>query len=309
VTEKRIALPDQATLERLGTPPAGSAFVVADPRDASWPEASQGVDLLVLPYMTSASLVAKAAGTTIIAAQAQTLGFEGIAEHLPDGVTFHNAEGVHETSTAELALGLTIASLRGFPQFARAQQEGKWRPENRRTLADRRVLVLGVGGVGGKVVERLAPFECEVTRVARSARSDEFGQVHGIDELPALLPRSEVVIIAVPLSPATLGLVNREFLAALPDGALIVNVSRGGVVDTDALLAETATGRLDAALDVTDPEPLPQGHGLWALPNVLITPHIGGNTSAMFPRVDALILRQAAHLVAGEPLENQVLPL
>jgi phosphoglycerate dehydrogenase-like enzyme len=308
VTEKRIGLPDRATLDRLGVAPEGSSYLLADPRDrASWPEAAQGLDLVVLPYMTDPSLVSQLAGTSIAAAQAQMLGFEGIAEHLPAGISFHNAAGVHETSTAELAVGLAIASLRGFPGFVRAQSEGRWLPSNRLTLADRRVLVLGVGGVGRKIAERLAPFECVLTRVASTARTDELGQVHGTDQLAALLPQAEVVIVAVPLSDSTRGLVDAGFLAALPDGALVVNVSRGAIVDTDALLLEARTGRIDAALDVTDPEPLPHDHELWSLPNVLITPHVGGNTSAMFPRVDALIRRQVAHLIAGEPLENRVL--
>ncbi len=175
---------------------------------------------------------------------------------LPPGVRLCNAKGVHEASTAELTLALVLASLRGIPGFVHGQDAEEWRSGFYPALADKSVLIVGYGSIGSAIEDRLAPFECaRVARVARSARASARGPVQALDELPALLPESDVVILSTPLNPSTRGLVDAEFLAAMPDGALLVNVARGGVVDTKALLAELESGRLRAALDVTDPEP------------------------------------------------------
>ncbi|RXZ40205.1 NAD(P)-dependent oxidoreductase, partial [Agromyces binzhouensis] len=180
-------------------------------------------------------------------------------------------------------------------------------PARHASLADRRVLLVGYGGVGRAIEDRLAGFEVELTRVASSARDDERGRVHGVDELPALLPHAEVVIVVVPLSDETTRLVDAAFLAALPDGALVVNVARGAVADTDAILAEATSGRLRFALDVTDPEPLPEGHPLFALPNVLVSPHVGGATTAMMPRMARLLRDQVERMLRGDEPRNVVL--
>jgi phosphoglycerate dehydrogenase-like enzyme len=170
------------------------------------------------------------------------------------------------------------------------------------------VLVLGYGNIGRAVARRFLPFEVSVTAVASRPRAgDELvDTVHGIHELPDLAARADVLVVIVPLTDATRGLVDAGLLARLPDGALVVNVARGPVVDTDALLAECASGRLRAALDVTDPEPLPEDHPLWTTPGVLITPHVGGATEAMRPRSLALIRRQLVAMRDGEPLLNVV---
>ncbi len=131
--------------------------------------------------------------------------------------------------------------------------------------------------------------------------------MHGIDELPALLPTAEIVIVSLPGADATRRLVDDAVLAALPDGALVVNVGRGPVVDTDALVDHVSRGRIRAALDVTDPEPLPEGHPLWSLPGVLIAPHVGGASSAMRPRIARLVKRQIERLLAGEEPLNIVI--
>ncbi len=222
--------------------------------------------------------------------------------HLRAGVKLCNAAGVHDASTSELAVGLALASLRGFAGFVRAQDEGAWLHARHDSLADRRVVLVGVGSVGSAIARRLEPFEVDLTLVGRSARAG----VRASDELTALVPDAEVVILAVPYSDATHHLVDREFLAAMPDDALLVNVSRGAVVDTDALLAELQAGRLRAALDVTDPEPLPTGHPLWRAPNVLISPHVGGDTTAFLPRAWALLQRQLDTFAAGDRLANVV---
>ena len=217
-------------------------------------------------------------------------------------MTVCNARGVHSASTAELAVALTLAALRGLPGFVRAQDRGQWAHERLDSLADRRVLIVGAGSIARAVAERLAPFECTVTLVGTADRAG----VRGVDSLPALLPGSDVVVLAVPLTDATRALVDERFLAALPDAALVVNVARGPVVDTDALLDELRTGRLRAALDVTDPEPLPPGHPLWTAPGVLLTPHVGGDSSAFVPRAVALVRDQLAAWHAGLPLRNVV---
>ncbi len=166
--------------------------------------------------------------------------------------------------------------------------------------ADRRVLVVGYGAIGAAIEARLRAFECEVVRVARTARDG----VHAIAELPELLPTADVVILIVPLTSETRGLVDAGFLAAMKQDALLVNLARGAVVVTDDLLAALHDGRVRAALDVTDPEPLPADHPLWDAPGVLISPHAGGASTAMWPRAHRLVREQLARFVAGEPLVN-----
>jgi phosphoglycerate dehydrogenase-like enzyme len=245
------------------------------------------------------------------ALQLQSAGYEQFADDVPPGVALCNAAGVHDASTAELALALALASIREIPEFAAAQARGEWKPlVLRRSLADRRVLVLGYGNIGRAVVRRLLPFEVSVTAVASRARAgDELvEEVHGIDELPALLPQQDVVVVITPLTDSTEGLVDARFLAAMKDGALLVNVARGKVADTDALVAEAASGRLRVAVDVTDPEPLPADHPLWTAPNVLVSPHVGGASTAFRPRALALVRRQLAAYAEGRPLDNVVSP-
>ncbi|HWI30947.1 MAG TPA: NAD(P)-dependent oxidoreductase, partial [Microbacterium sp.] len=218
--------------------------------------------------------------------------------------TWANAVSVHETSTAELAVGLAIAAQRHLPDFVRNQEQERWAPAWADGLADRRVLLLGYGGVGKAVAARLAPFEVDVTVVASRARVDHGVRVHGVDELLDLLPHAEIVILTLPGGDATKHIIDAGALAALPDGALLVNVGRGPVIDTDAFVNEG--GRIRAALDVTDPEPLPAGHPLWSMPGVLIAPHVGGGTSAMRPRVARLIARQIIRMQQGETPLNVV---
>ncbi|PJE95900.1 dihydrofolate reductase [Streptomyces carminius] len=242
--------------------------------------------------------------------QTLTAGIDHVASAvpgLPRGAVLCNARGVHDAGTAELALTLALASLRGVPGFVRAQDEGRWTPGFRPALADRTALIVGYGAIGAAVEERLVPFEVEaVHRVARTAREARRGPVHALAELPRLLPGADVVFLTVPLTEATRDLVDADFLARMKDGALLVNVARGAVVDTGALLAELESGRLRAALDVTDPEPLPAEHPLWRAPGVLITPHVGGPTSAFLPRAKRLLRSQLRLFAAGEPLEHVV---
>ena len=305
-----VSVPEQDYADRLAdlTSDGGVELVVWD-MQAPHPRRAE-IRLAVLPYMTQLRLGEVTSGLDALEAlQLQSAGYEQFADDVPPGVALCNAAGVHDASTAELALTLALASIREVPEFAAAQAQGEWKPlVLRRSLADRRVLVLGYGNIGRAVVRRLLPFEVSVTAVASRARAgdDLVDVVHGVDELPDLLPHHDVVVVIVPLTDATRGLVDAEALALLPDGAVVVNVARGPVVDTDALVAECASGRLHAGLDVTDPEPLPADHPLWTTPGVLITPHVGGATDAMRPRAVALVRRQVEALRDGRPLENVV---
>ncbi len=238
--------------------------------------------------------------------QLPSAGFEHALPHMPAGITLCNGRGVHSTGTAELALALTLAMQRGIPDAVVAQSEGRWSTPMLHSLADRRVVVVGAGSVGAAVVARLRPFEVDVVQVGRTARDTAEGHVHGVAELPDLVADADVVILVVPLDHSTYRLVDADLLARMKDGALVVNLARGKVVDTDALLAELTSGRLRAALDVTDPEPLPAGHPLWHAPNVLITAHQGGNTDATGPRVAAVVRRLLEDLLAGREPRNVV---
>lgn len=282
----------------------GTQGYPADPADCAF---------YVVPYMKGLEVAVRplAGMTSVRVVQTLSAGIDHVEPglgRLPAGVRLCNAKGVHEASTAELTLGLILASLRGFPGFVRGQDNEEWRSGFYPALADKSVLIVGYGAIGSAIEDRLAPFECaRVARVARSGRTTARGPVHALDDLPALLPEADIVILSTPLNPSTQGLVGADFLAAMPDGALLVNVARGGVVDTKALLSELESGRLHAALDVTDPEPLPSGHPLWHAPNVLITPHVGGSTSAFLPRAKRLIAGQLSRFAAGEPVHNVVL--
>ena len=302
-----VSLPGQDWIDDVG--PVEGLELVPWEMDAP-PSRAEEIRLVVPPYMGAGRRIgALAHAPNVEFVQLLTAGYDDVLAGLPDGVALANAAGVHDASTAELAMALTLASLRGLPDFVAAQAKSEWLPTTiRPALADKRVLVLGYGSIGRAVVQRLLPFEVEVTAVASRTRDgDELvPTVHGVDELPELLPRHDVVIVIVPLSPATTRLVDAAFLAAMPGGALLVNVARGGVVDTDALVRETASGRLLAALDVTDPEPLPSGHPLWSTSGVLVSPHVGGASTAFRPRAVRLVREQLRAYAAGEPLRNVV---
>ena len=241
--------------------------------------------------------------------QLLTAGYEDVLPHVAPGVQLANAAGVHDASTAELAVALVLAAQRGLPELVAAQSRSEWLPTTiRGSLADKKVLVLGYGSIGHAIARRLAPFEVALTAVASTARAgDELvPSVHGVAELPELLPQQDVVVVIVPLTPDTAGLVDRDFLGAMKPGALLVNVARGKVVDTDALVEALYAGRVRAALDVTDPEPLPADHPLWQAPGTIITPHVGGATEAFAPRAARLLREQLSAFVGGRPLLNLV---
>ncbi|MEU6485603.1 2-hydroxyacid dehydrogenase [Streptomyces sp. NPDC046887] len=276
----------------------------ADPADCAF---------YVVPYMKGSEIAVRpmAEMTSVRVVQTLSAGTDHVTPGLPalpPGVALCNAKGVHEASTAELTVALILASLRGFPGFVRGQDAEEWRDGFYPALADKSVLIVGYGSIGAAIEDRLAPFElARVERVARSARTTARGPVRALTELPALLPEADVVVLSTPLTSDTHHLADAAFLGRMKDGALLVNVARGPVVDTKALLAETGSGRITAALDVTDPEPLPKGHPLWHAPGVLISPHVGGSTSAFMPRAKRLIAGQLTRFVRGEELRNRVL--
>lgn len=297
-----ITVPDTELRDALGDIPG--VDVVVWPMDAAAPHAD--LDIVVPPYMQQSDALPRLAGVKVGLVQGQSIGYEGVAEMLPAGTSYANAAGVHETSTAELAVALALASQRQLPTFIRAQADGQWTSLFGPSLADRRVMLLGYGGVGKAIAARLAPFEVEIVPVASRARDEDGVHIHSASELPELLPQSDVVIISLPGGAATAHIVDDVFLSALPDDALLVNVGRGSLVDTDALVDHLQRGRLRAALDVTDPEPLPPQHPLWRLDNVIITPHVGGVTTAMKPRIVHLIRTQIDLMRAGDAPLNVV---
>ncbi|MER6982869.1 2-hydroxyacid dehydrogenase [Streptomyces carpinensis] len=284
-----------------------------DDGDQEFPADPADCVFYVVPYMRPAGLGMRPMPRMSSVRVVQTLSagtdhVEPGLKNLPAGVRLCNARGVHEASTAELTLALVLASLRGIPGFVRAQDRGEWRGGFHPALADKTVLIVGYGSIGAAIEDRLVAFElARVARVARSGRTTARGPVHPLTDLPSLLPEADVVVLSTPLTEATRGLVDADFLARMKDGALLVNVARGAVVDTKALLAEVESGRLTAALDVTDPEPLPPGHPLWHAPGVLISPHVGGPTSAFLPRAKRLLTSQLHRFVNQEPLANVVL--
>lgn len=295
-----VWLPFDAT--ELGSPPQSLRYERFLPEEHDGlPRSAAEVELYVPAYRfcpADSEVIARLPRLRVV--QTLTAGVDHVRPFVPDGVLLCNGRGIHDASTAELAVGLMLASLRGLPGFVRAQDRGEWQPIRARSLADRNVLIVGYGAVGAAVEERLDGFEVDVVRVARRAREG----VHGFDELHQLLPHADVVVLIVPMTEETRGMVDRDFLARMKDDALLVNVARGPVVDTDALVEALQTERIHAALDVTDPEPLPEGHPLWRAPNLLISPHVGGASSAMWPRAYRLVREQLERFAAGEPLAN-----
>lgn len=304
---RSITLPTEELLQAMSPLPdgirAGLWDVVGEPKGLEYGE----IDAVVLPYATGSDWQeALDRVPNLKMLQAQSTGYDGLPELVGPDVAVVSAAGVHVAGTAELALTLMLASLRGVDAAVRNSATGTWDSRRFPGLADRRVLLVGVGGIGAAIAARLEPFEVELTRVGSRARTDEHGTIHGTDELVELARTAEVVVVITPLTEKTRHLINKEVLAALPDGALVVNVARGPVVDTEALTAEVLSGRLHAALDVVDPEPLPADHPLWKAPNAIITPHVGGNTEAFVPRIRKLLKEQIGRLARGEEPVNLV---
>ncbi|MGF6824219.1 phosphoglycerate dehydrogenase-like enzyme [Microbacterium sp. ZKA21] len=303
-----VTVPTARLADDIAPIPAGVEVLVWDMQG---PAPREHLDIVVPPYMNTGEALGALAGVDVDLVQGQMIGYESVIDKIPAGARFANAATVHETATGEQALALALAAQRRIPEFVRSQDRGAWERLWSPGLADRRVLLIGFGGVGQAVAARLAGFEVDLTVVARSARTvehDSLGtvDVHAIEELPALLPDAEIVILGLPYTPETRHVIDDAALSALPDGALIVNVGRGGLVDTDALVDHARRGRIRAAIDVVDPEPLPDGHPLWSLDGILIAPHVGGSSDAMHPRIARVVRTQIERMRAGEPPINLV---
>jgi phosphoglycerate dehydrogenase-like enzyme len=230
--------------------------------------------------------------------QSPNAGVDDVLKIRPQGVTLCNAAGVHDASTAELAVALSIASRRGFAAFARDQVDQRWGHERMSSLTDSKIAIVGYGNIGKTIARMLGNFEVTITAFSKSGRDGALT----LDNFDRLIPTFDVIILIVPLNDQTHHLMNATRLASMKDGAALINVARGPVVDTDALIAELNSGRITAGLDVTDPEPLPAGHPLWSAKNVIITPHVGGDSAAFIPRGRKLVEEQLARFASGQPL-------
>jgi phosphoglycerate dehydrogenase-like enzyme len=252
-------------------------------------------------------------------------GTEWIPGTVGPHVTICNAHGAHNISTAEWTVTSILATLKNFPFYFDVQRAGQWKlrfgasaryaaitgdtrplypPVMLEELTGKTVLLVGYGAIGKEIERMLAPFHVQMLRVARTARSEP--EVHAVADLDSLLPRAEVVILILPCTPESRALIGSRQLALMRQGALLVNAARGPIVDTDALVEALQAGRVRAALDVTDPEPLPDGHPLWSCPNLLLTPHVAGSSPQFAPRSLQTAAGELRRYINGEPLHNVV---
>ena len=252
-------------------------------------------------------------------------GTEWIPETVGPHVTICNARGAHNIATAEWTMAAIFTSLKYVPLYCEIQASGNWRrrkeaaelygrlhpdegaiypPVMQEELAGRKVLMVGYGSIGKDIERMLEPFDVELTRVARSVRSVPV--VHPVSELDRLLSDADIVILILPLTPESHGLIGARQMSFMKQGALLVNAARGPVVQTDALVEALNLGRIRAAIDVTDPEPLPEAHPLWKCPNLYITPHIGGSSPRFMQRALKVVAEELERYMKGEPLQNVV---
>ncbi|MFR0357673.1 PfkB family carbohydrate kinase [Streptomyces sediminimaris] len=300
----RVLVPWPQIGELMGGWPSNLKVDLYDGEQAP-PEDVSDVAFYVMPYAKGNAprdLIPRMTG--LRAVQTLSAGVEKLLPLITPGVVLSNGRGLHDASVAEHALALVLAAQRDLPRRVHDQGARRWAPHFTRSLAGTRAVIVGYGSIGAAIEQRLLACEAEVVRVASHRRPTE--RVHGAAELPELLPHAGIVILTLPESPATTGLMDAELLALLPDDALVVNVGRGRTLDSAALRAETTTGRLRAALDVTDPEPLPSDDPLWDCDNVLITPHVGGGSATFYPRAERFAAEQLRRFAAGRPLLNVV---
>jgi len=294
-------IPDRTGHDAVGELPEGVALGLI-PRDGELPRAILGAEFLIVSSGDRRVLELLGRMPALRVIQTLSAGVDWLLPFLPAGVTLCDAGGTRDVPVAEWVLAAILAWCKTLPELRDRQREHRWEWHQTRELAGSTVLILGYGAIGAAVEARLAPFDVELIRVARRGRAG----VHPVEELASLLPAAEIVVVLLPLTPATTGLIDADLLARLRPDALLVNAARGGVLDTGALLEHLAAGRLSAALDVTDPEPLPADHPLWDAPGVLITPHLAGDTVAAELRAFALVGEQVRRYVRGEPLANVV---
>ena len=281
----------------------GATVQVVSPDGGPLPASADDVEFYVPPFFPAPpaiEVIAHLPGLRVV--QALTAGIDRLLPYIQPGVTLCNARGVHDASTAEWVVATILAAVRDLPYFALEQAAHRWSYRYTDSLAGKSVLIVGYGSIGAAVEERLAGFEVEVRRVARRAREG----VAPVSDLPALLPAADVVVVLAPVTAETIGMVDAGFLGRMKDGALLVNAARGSLVVTDAVAAELRRGRLRAALDVTDPEPLSPGHPLWEAPGLLITPHVAASTPVSAARSLAFVRAQAGRFTSGQRLQNVI---
>ncbi len=228
--------------------------------------------------------------------QLLTAGYEDVVPFMQNELILCNARGVHDFSTSELAISLILAHFKNLHEFAGNQSQGYWNHKTIGSLYGKEIAIIGAGSVAQRLKSMLAPFECKVTMFGQSARDG----VEAISTAQATIGKFDCVVLLVPLTSETRNLVDSAFLAAMKDGALLVNVARGAVLNTEALCAELKRKRLFAALDVTDPEPLPKEHPLWELKNCTVVPHVGGDSTAFEPQAHAFLAEQFHRMAQGQ---------
>ena len=269
------------------------------------------VVVLVPPYRSRRVLEALSHMPGLRLVQALESGVEWLLPHVPDGVPVCNSRGAHDAAVAEWVGGVVLAMQRKLPEHFEAQRQGLWRdivardewqPPFAGDLDGATILIVGHGSIGGAVERRLEPFGVDFLRVARSVRPG----VQPASALAGLVPDADVVVVLAPLTPDTEGLISADLIGAMKPGALLVNAGRGALVDQAALTEALYDGRIRAALDVTDPEPLPAGDRLWSAPNLLLTPHVAGDTPRRYRRSWEMVGEQVERLLDGRPLENVV---
>jgi phosphoglycerate dehydrogenase-like enzyme len=297
-----VYAPDLPELALMGDLPADVTLVPIGLEDGPMPDLALAD--LVIPMRRMRDPLFSAFGRPGRLRVVQTLsaGVDFLVGRVPPHVTVCNARGVYDGPLAEWVVGAILAMQRGIVEARDAQAKGTWTEFEVDELAGRHVVIVGFGSIGAAVAERLRPFGVQVTGVARSARNG----VLGMDAADGVLPGASIVVNLLPLTSETTGFFDRRRLGLLPDGALVVNAGRGRTLDTPALVAELERGRLRAALDVTDPEPLPDGHPLWRLPNVLVSPHVAGDSPGSTRRAVELAGAQVRRFAAGEALANVV---
>ncbi len=296
-----VWLPDNPARASLGELPEAVEINLI-PRDGELPREIEAVEFLVPPYGSRRVIEVLPRLSALRVVKVNSAGVDWIAPSVPEGVALCSARGTRDAPVAEWVVGTILDSHKGLARFRRQQEQAEWKPLMPRELAGSKVLIVGYGSIGRAVEDRLRPFGVEVTGVVSRQR----GTTHGVDALDELLPHADIVIVLLPATSETVGLMEKQRLASLKTGALLVNAGRGAVVDTDALCAELESGRLEAALDVTDPEPLPPESPLWRLPNVLVTPHIAGDSPAADQRIYDLVGDQIRRHLKGHPLLNVV---
>jgi phosphoglycerate dehydrogenase-like enzyme len=282
------------------------------------------VDFWILPFYRRDAQKAFPQLRGLKVAQSLMAGVDWILPWLPPNVTLCDGRGIHDISASEWVLAAIMATMKRIPLYRDLQGKHQWRgfatvtdgflsePGPARgqytilaeDISGRTVLIVGYGSIGAAIEARLNPFGVSVLRVARTARANPL--VSAVSELDTLIPQADIVVLIVPLTDETRGLFGERQMILMKPGALLVNAARGPVVVTDALVKALQERRIQAAVDVTDPEPLPENHPLWSAPNCLITPHIGGSTPEFIFRAFRFAAQQVRRFEAGEPLENVV---